>query len=217
MALLPVVLILHVLQTFPKADRSTENFVQQHAKNILSLTEPGDVLLTHNDLETFSLMYMNQKLGKKVTVIPLGMMGMPWFRSRILNQFNLQGKAEGLKTMLEALNTNTRLVWVEPSGFAQHSHAPERFYPLGPVFIVPPKHQEVPEPLTVFQENKKRYDHDFVLPKAGNSMVLTTRVERELFGKYGVPWAILCDSLKAMKAGSMHEACIWAKQFKGAP
>ncbi|MBL90828.1 MAG: hypothetical protein CMH56_03335 [Myxococcales bacterium] len=217
MALLPVVLLLHVTQTFPKADRGNENFVQEHAQNILSLTEPGDVLITHNDLETFSLMYMNQKLGKKVTVIPLGMMGMPWFRHRILNQFDLQDEADDLKSMFEGLNAQTRLVWVEPSGFAQHSHAPERFYPLGPVFMVPRTGQEVPDPVAVFAQNKMRYDNDFVLPKPSDPVALTTRVERELFGKYGVPWAILCDSLKAMKAGSMHEACIWAKQFKGAP
>ena len=37
--------------------------------------------------------------------------------------------------------------------------------------------------------------------------IAKTRIERELFGKYQVPWLILCDSLKSLGVGEMHEAC----------
>lgn len=216
-ALLPVVLILHVTQTFGRVDRSKETFVQSHAANILAVTQPGDVLVTHNDLETFSLLFMNQRLGKQVHVLPVGMLGMPWFRDRFIRDLKLPQNIQGPKSLFRQLNKNRRLIWVEPNRLVGEAPQPDVFYPLGPVFIVPAQGQETPSPTAIFNANKKLYDAVFELPRSEEAARHMSRVEQELFRKYAVSWRVLCDSLTQAKLGSMHEACIRAQEKRKKP
>ena len=210
-ALMVAVLGAHVFNVLGHADRRGETFVQQHGQNILALSQPGDILLTHNDLETFTLMFLTRFLEKEVTVVAVPMLGMPWYRDRMMADLNIKANVAGVHDFINSMNHDHRLILVDGAEGSAHPNLAARFYPLGPTMIVPKAGQKTPSPLEVFQKNKALYGESaFVVPTTRPQ----TRVEQELLQKYENGWDILCQAMKSAGAGEMHEACSRSKRMR---
>ena len=213
-ALLSIVLISQIFFTFPLAQRGDEDFIQAHGENILSLTQEGDVLIVNNDVETFVLTYLNHLEETPRVVFSVPMYNMPWYRSRLAAQLKtpVDQMPASPMDLIKKLNHTRRILLVEPQKMGQDPWVMERFFPLGPIWCIAVGSQQPPDPQVLFKLNKQFLEKRAVLSREPS--LPKSRIEKELFGKYQVPWLILCDSLKSLGAGEMHEACSLKKAFQ---
>jgi hypothetical protein len=114
--------------------------------------------------------------------------------------------------LLMKLQDTRRILLIDPLDLRTHPWVMERFFPLGPVWAIRAGDAAPPAPAELFQLNKELYQKKLVLPP--NFELPKTRIEKELLGKYGMVWTVLCEALKTMRAGEMHEACSLMKQFQ---
>lgn len=158
-------LAIHIAGQWPTASRIDDRFYETHMENVYRIIEDDAVIIAPTDMDYSMAHYARAVLNhRRVSVFVPNFLQYSWYPRALAREIDAAKPLHDIESIISGIISKRPVYLLDPLVSKNLGRYGKFLYPVGPCWRIVENPSDLPDPIAIYQLNRRIYDNILTLP-----------------------------------------------------